>query len=144
LESADDSSDRVDKAFKNNVRFAALLHDTGHGPFSHTSEQFFASLPQLAEFREAHPELEHSGAGEILSYLIVKSARFRKFVDALNAVHRRQLDCERIAQAITGTMPSDMMYMGEIIHGPFDADKLDYMLRASTINAGLLSTIIEG
>jgi len=35
------------------ARFAALVHDTGHGPFSHTSEQYFSSLPEMAALKRS-------------------------------------------------------------------------------------------
>ncbi len=126
---ADEEEGRVDDAFERNVRMAALLHDTGHGPFSHTSEQFFSGLPSIEAFRNGHPELRESGAGEILSYLIVRSKAFAAFTDAINDQFKIALDTRRISEIITGTVPASLMYMTEIVHGPFDADKLDYMHR---------------
>jgi HD superfamily phosphohydrolase len=126
--SAPDES-RIDTSLENDVRFAALLHDTGHGPFSHTSEQFYASLPEMEQYREENPQFAQSGAGEILSDLIARSAPMREFVKAINVVHKVQLNCDRIGKLITGTTGSDEIYMSEIVHGPFDADKLDYMPR---------------
>lgn len=120
---------RVDASFIDNVRFAALLHDTGHGPFSHTSEQFYASLSEMEEYRTEHPEFEYSGAGEILSALIVQSRPMRDFVDVLNEKYGLRLNCDTISSCITGTTDASEIYMSEVVHGPFDADKLDYMPR---------------
>ena len=120
---------RIDQSFEDNVRFAALLHDTGHGPFSHTSEQFYASLQEMEDFRAQNPALSECGAGEILSYLITQSAPMRAFVDIIKSTHRRRLDCDTIGRLITGTTDASNIYMSEIVHGPFDADKLDYMPR---------------
>jgi len=120
---------RIDTAFRDNVRFAALLHDTGHGPFSHTSEQFYASLEVMEAFRRENADLEDSGAGEILSYLIVRSRPMQDFIRAINELHKRSLNPELIGQLITGTVDETKIFMSEIVHGPFDADKLDYMPR---------------
>ena len=119
---------RIDESLENDARFAALLHDTGHGPFSHTSEQFFSALDEIVQFQN-DPRYSNCGAGEILSFLIVQSTPFRNFVSVLNEVYKLHIDCNRIASMISGTMPDDSMYVSEIIHGPFDADKLDYMPR---------------
>lgn len=125
----DQDENRIDEALERDIRFAALLHDTGHGPFSHTSEQFFASLPAMTAFRTENPKLDPSGAGEILSYLIIRSEPFRNFVYAINSEFKISLDCDRISSIVTGAVDPLQMYASEVVHGPFDADKLDYMPR---------------
>lgn len=125
----DPKEQRMDPNTEHNVRVGAMLHDTGHGPFSHTSEQFFSSLPDIAEIKSSEERFKDSGAGEILSAHIVESAPMRKFLKGLNAVHKTNLDADLISRLITGATDDDHMYMSEIIHGPFDADKLDYMPR---------------
>ncbi len=119
---------RISEPVEHDARLAALLHDTGHGPFSHTSEQYFSALDEIVEFQK-DPSFQNSGAGEILSYLIVRSEPFQQFARALINTHELEIDCDRIAKMISGTMPDDKMYMSELIHGPFDADELDYMPR---------------
>jgi HD superfamily phosphohydrolase len=56
---------RVDDGLERDVRFAALLHDTGHGPFSHTSEQFFASLEAMTDYQSANASLRASNKTHI-------------------------------------------------------------------------------
>jgi uncharacterized protein len=118
----------LDTVGEANIRFAALLHDTGHGPFSHTSEQYFSSSNEIAELK-ADGLYEHSDAGEILSSLIIRSKALRQFVAEINKVFKQDIDCDQIDRMVTGRMPDDKMFLSEFIHGPFDADKLDYMHR---------------
>lgn len=126
----DSSEMRIDEGFETNVRFAALLHDTGHGPFSHTSEQYFSVMPAISEARERLGEdFRESGAGEILSYLISQCQPMKTFIEVLSSFFKVDLIPEEIGKMITGTFDDANMYRGEIIHGPFDADKLDYMPR---------------
>ena len=71
------------------------------------------------------------GLGEILSYLIVKSDRFQAFLN--NVVHHypkyAKLDLNNVAQLIIHAPSNELTYMGNIISGPYDADKLDYLVR---------------
>lgn len=108
---------------------AAILHDTGHGPYSHTSEQYYSIHSSLDEYREESSRFSGSGAGELLSCLIVTSPSLKKFIDAINDVFRVNFDTEKIAGYISGTLSGSERFKSEIIHGPFDADKLDYMFR---------------
>jgi uncharacterized protein len=110
------------------ARFAALVHDIGHGPFSHTSEQYFSSYDEVSELKR-EKAFHDSGAGEILSSLLVQTGKFRSLIDAINQVYKLNLSVEKTANMITGNMSDQEMYLSEIVHGPFDADKLDYMHR---------------
>jgi hypothetical protein len=53
----------------------------------------------------------------------------RDFVGKLNAAYKTNLDCDQISALVTGTVSDNQMFLSEIVHGPFDADKLDYMPR---------------
>lgn len=107
----------IGKLQRNNLRFAALCHDLGHGPFSHASEAFFKTLPPFGK------EEEEDGSAEQLSALIVRSKSFRDFCRKLP----EDINATFVAKAITGCLP--YKHLGSIIKGPFDADKIDYLIR---------------
>lgn len=110
-----------------NLRLAALCHDLGHGPFSHCSEIFFAGLEPLPQLLKD----SDSGAAELLSAMIVTSAPFVAFLNKLNQTYGTKLDAQFIAAVICGQLPPELTYLGELVHGPFDTDKLDYLVRDS-------------
>ena len=67
---------RVENQIKfNNLRMAALLHDIGHGPFSHVTENTimsYASIEKETRRLKAKPH-------EVLSHYMIKSNVFRLF-----------------------------------------------------------------
>ena len=112
-------------------RVAAILHDVGHGPFSHLSEQVYA-----AHFKEIKKEPRFLGASphEILSYLITTSERMQRFnTEIIKDKYGIEIDLQLVGDIIVGFSVDkpDKVFMVEIINGAFDADKLDYMLRDS-------------
>lgn len=116
------------------LRLAALLHDIGHTFFSHLSESIMQSHfhdVYIAVKRTSQFQGHNPGLAEIISYLIVKSERFHAFLDRV--VHYypdfATLDLDNVAQLIIRAAPDDFAFMGDIISGPFDADKLDYLVR---------------
>jgi HD superfamily phosphohydrolase len=114
------------------LRMAALLHDVGHGLCSHASEQIYALLSDLTEFRKS-PTYVSNSPGEILSYLIVTSKKFQGwFTQYVVQECQAQLSLERIAQLILGRHEDpDRWFLANIISSAYDADKLDYIARDS-------------
>jgi len=111
---------------------AALLHDVGHGLCSHASEQIYQQLSDLRDFKK-EPAYVKNNPGEILSYLIVSSKRFRQWFDEYVVRGcRADLDLDVIAKLILGKHDDpDRWFLANIISSAYDADKLDYIARDS-------------
>lgn len=125
------------------VRLAALLHDVGHCLLSHGSEGIYGNHTLFIRLRKENPKV-FGGAQphEIFSYFIIKSKAFKKhLLDPIKSLYKNENDsfCDlskisqnRIADMILGHSPggkSNSKYQAQIINGPFDVDKLDYLKR---------------
>lgn len=93
------------------VRIAALLHDVGHAPFSHGSEELF---PQ---------GLEH----EDYSIAII-----RYYFSPIIEQYFPDIKVDEVVTLLSkGYLSAELFFLGRIIDGEIDADKLDYLLRDS-------------
>lgn len=116
------------------VRLAGLLHDTGHMLFSHLSESLVGDLfnEQFTEAKEIAPDLfEAKSFGEVLSYLMITSPKFADGMnDMLQSAKLHDVSAERIAPLVLAkSLDPSQQFEADMISGPFDADKLDYLLR---------------
>ena len=95
---------------------AALLHDIGHGPFSHVSESI------LEEFCTAEIDLEKQQIHELISSKIIQSNP--ELVRILG-----EDQCQDITRLMSGKY--GYRILKDIVSGPLDVDKQDYLLRDS-------------
>ncbi len=101
------------------VRQAALLHDLGHGPFSHVSENM---LKRYAEPETIPEEQKKEKIHELITAHLV--ANDPQIVDILG-----KQTCIRIAKLLSAGHGQPALR--SIVSGPLDADKQDYLLRDS-------------
>lgn len=113
------------------LRLAALLHDVGHGIFSHPSEEIIGKIPEVEEELHQNSKFRKCKPHEMLSYLMLTTKSFRDFFDEITRIYKLDIDLDNIADMIVGEMrnPDKEAYKSDIINGPFDADKLDYIMR---------------
>lgn len=115
------------------LRVAALLHDCSHGPFSHTSEEIYSNFPEMqALIGPRGKGFEGSSASEVLAYFILSSEPFKRFLEKLKENVPLDLDPAWLSDVILGRLKNSNplnAHYSEILNGPFEADKLDYIFR---------------
>ena len=136
------------RRIRQELRLAALLHDTGHSLFSHASEKVYSNLALL---RRASSELtniagKEKGAGEVISFCLAQTPALRglvdrgrrKLMDSSNSDSwAEDVNFDHISLMIIGrAWHPYLQFLGDIVSSAFDADKLDYLLRDATA-AGL-------
>ena len=101
------------------VRMAALLHDIGHGPFSHVSEY---ALERYADRSKLLPDQKKEKIHELVTGLMVTNNQ--SIVDALG-----KHECQKLVRLLASGHGERILR--QIVSGPLDADKQDYLLRDS-------------
>lgn len=125
---------------KYEIRLAALLHDIGHGPFSHGSEEYFKTNPIFQKLALIDPYFGDLPAGEVLTYFIVESPTLKNIWNKIKSLYKQDtkyyealnnVNLDNIGEMILGkdVQNDEYSYLAKIINGPFDVDKLDYIQR---------------
>ena len=108
---------------RNMVTCAALLHDIGHGPFSHTLESIL-----LEKFGVDHIDLTEE---LILGEYEIFDSKEKKFIQSPSAAQilsKNDVDKAEIVNIIRGKTYKKS-YLGQILNSTIDVDQLDYLLR---------------
>jgi HD superfamily phosphohydrolase len=119
---------------------AALLHDIGHGPFSHLTEDSYAAKPRLfADLiysTEAEKEAPYPRGSphEIIGALLLRAPAARTFFTRLQDRYDVDIDVEQIGDIIAGNRIRHSPQAASLVNGPFDADKIDYLRRDSAFS----------
>lgn len=101
------------------IRHAALLHDIGHGPFSHVSEHV---LEIYGDRNALSPEQKNDKIHELItSHMIRTDPEIRRILG--------EKECNKIVNLLMEGHGEQVNH--SIVSGPLDADKQDYLLRDS-------------
>lgn len=103
------------------VRLAALLHDRGHAPFSHASEELFP-------FKSENKRFKH----EDYTVAIIKGP-LRSFIEEHPLNRNYRISADEVAGLISGDigMLGSRIFWKVLISSQLDADRCDYLLRDS-------------
>lgn len=102
------------KEYKPTIEIAALLHDIGHGPFSHVLDNI------LKGFGKSHEKM----TVEIIKKLL------RNDIDSLEA----SISVDDVCSVILGENLKHA-YLNDVVHGHLDVDRMDYLARDAYFTA---------
>lgn len=105
------------------VRLTALLHDTGHSPFSHAGEDVFPLDPTKTKRRTHYKHEAYSAA--VIEHAI-------KDVIETHPGNDYGITASEIATLLLGgVVPAHLAFWRHLIDSQMDADRMDYLLRDS-------------
>ncbi len=126
------------------LRLAALLHDVGHGPFSHTYEQVSSSRGKKIDHDKVSGYLLTSDLDQFVGHLIPDKEALALIQDSRLEDFRKELGIipkERREQVIgifekNLSMPNQSedfaylrLFLHDILKGDIGSDRIDYLLR---------------
>ncbi|MCZ6834653.1 MAG: HD domain-containing protein [Planctomycetota bacterium] len=120
------------------IRLAALLHDIGHGAFSHATESllelsYVHEIPELQTlFLKLFPARKPTVSELVAALLVLSEPMHNALMHARIEIPQQDKLSVSIAARILGShVELDCKYLVGVISGPIDADKIDYMSRDS-------------
>lgn len=139
--SSTESTGLISDAMRHTLRLTALCHDIGHGVMSHVIENALVNNEACEDLRQEFRVSKGKDAkvqlSEMAVHFMLASPSFRTLVQEALRISKRSVDWidpGHMASAVIGEKISDEApLLHELISGPFDADKLDYMPRDATM-----------
>jgi hypothetical protein len=116
----------LDKDDQNLLQAAAVLHDVGHAPYSHTLEHLMVDL-----LKGDHMEL----AGDIIRGRLGVGSDIEKKLKSLHMLRvykvlkEWNVSAGEVSRILVGK--HRRLYLGELLHSEVDVDQMDYLLRDS-------------
>jgi uncharacterized protein len=131
------------------VQAAGLLHDVGHGPFSHTLEHVLSR-----ELAVDHMHLtQRIITGEDDNVAPEDRKAFPEVMRIHEVLEKHRVDPAAVAALIRGpsekgatllvpgSRKDSKRYLAQIIHSPMDADQIDYLMRDAHYTGATHGTI---
>ncbi|MDV3103724.1 HD domain-containing protein [Thermococcus waiotapuensis] len=100
------------------LEIAALLHDIGHGPFSHTFESIYQ------HYVKEHDHM-HLGQDIILGKIDITDGNGGGRIPGI--LEENGISPEEVSSLILGKHLK--RYLGQALHGDVDVDQIDYLIR---------------
>lgn len=102
---------------------ASMLHDIGHGPFSHTSESILRS-----SLKVDHVDLTEKLINGKYEIFDKNEKKFIESPSILEILNKHNIDKKEITNIIRGKTYKKS-YLSHLLNGPIDVDQLDYLSR---------------
>ena len=111
--------------FHKSIRIAALLHDIGTFPFSHSIEGSYIKYGKKLEKKGKLPGKQLPNNHEHLGSYIIKNSDFPGGLTRI--LKDGGFDSAALSKYIKGESPN--MVANQILHSDLDADRMDYLIR---------------
>lgn len=106
-------------------RIAALLHDLGHGPFSHSLESVLERNPNFRpEVKTLDGKKQAIRHEDFTIDLLLNQSS-----EVSQVLTRYNINCEEIALLVSGEYKDRLRYFGQLLSSDVDVDRIDYVLR---------------
>ncbi len=125
--------------FRRILRFAALLHDVGHAPFSHVSEKLMPKFGALETPREWYRIFDDEGPAEHEDYSVMMIAALGRdpripiepseAQDIASLLHHQIKPSARWSKKYGGKKGAIHDLLSTLISGELDVDRMDYLMR---------------